>query len=349
MRRPTFRRTLRLETLESRELLTAGGPSADAQYMLSMINLARTNPAEAAQKFTNNLDPDVLATLNYYHVDLNQVRNEIASSPVRPPVGWSDTLARAANGMALDQATNGFQSHTGSDGSTLDQRLDRVGYTNRVSEGENTYAYSKSVDHAMEAFLIDWGVSSDGHRNNLLQPNATPDQFYREVGIGIVPATNPNVGPLVITQDFGNQAGSKAELVGVAYNDNAHTGIYAEGEGVGNVEVDATNNQTGATASTLTWDNGGGYQLSLDPGAYTVTAKLNGQVLQTNQVSIGNQNVEVDYNLTALQGSGSSGSSSTGGTASSAPVVSQSNLSGTPDTHTSFSSSWTSWTANSAN
>src|SRR5437764_768751 len=136
MRRPTFRRTLRLESLESREVLSAGGPSAQAQYMLEMVNLARTNPQAAAQRFTSNL----------------------------------------------------------------------------------------------------------------------------------VPTQNSKVGPLVVTQDFATKAGSKAELLGVAYNDKNGNGQYDQGEGQGNVEVDATNNATGQTVSTATWDNGGGYQLALDPG-----------------------------------------------------------------------------------
>ncbi len=299
MRRPAFRRTLRLESLESREVMSTAGPSAQAQYMLELINLARTNPQAAAQEFTTNLDADVTATLNYYKVDLNQVRSEIASSPVRPPLAWNDQLAQAATGMATDQAVNGFQSHTGSDGSNLGQRLDRAGYANRAASGENTYAYSESVDQAMEAFLIDWGVSDSGHRNNLLQPTATSDQFYREVGIGIVPTQNPAVGPLVITQDFGSQNGAKAELLGVAYNDQNGNGQFDLNEGQGGVEVDATNLATGATSTTQTWDSGG-YQIALDPGQYQVQAKLNGSVIDSQQVSIQTQNVQVDYNLSSL-------------------------------------------------
>ena len=191
----------------------------------------------------------------------------------------------------------GVQTHTGANGSSLGQRLDNAGYTNRASDGENAYAYSKSVDHAMEAFLIDWGVADHGHRRNILQPDATPDQFYREVGIGIVQSNRANVGPEVITQDFGRQNGSQAELLGVAFNDLNNSGQYSQGEGQGNVEIDATNVATGVTQSTLTWDNGGGYQIPLAPGTYNVTAKDNGQVVRTQQVSIGDQNVKVDYNL----------------------------------------------------
>ncbi len=299
MLRPTFRRALRLELLETREVLSAVGPSAEAQYMLDMINLARTNPQAAAQKFTSNLDPDVLATLNYYNVNLDQERQAIASSPVRPPLAWNDQLAAAATGMATDQAVNGFQSHVGSDGSDLGKRLDRTLYTDRLVSGENSYASSKSADHALEAFLIDWGVESKGHRNNLLQPTAQPDQFYREVGIGIVKSQNSNVGPLVVTQDFGARIGSKAQLLGVVYHDQNGSGSFDMNEGQGGVEIDATSFNTGKTVVTQSWDSGG-YQVALDSGKYMIQAKLGGKVIDARQITIQNQNMQVDYNLTAL-------------------------------------------------
>src|SRR5512143_2051442 len=78
MTRLKTRRTLRLEALENRSLLTAaGGPSAQAQYMLELINLARTNPAAVAERVTSNLDANVAATLQHYNVDLNAVKQEI--------------------------------------------------------------------------------------------------------------------------------------------------------------------------------------------------------------------------------------------------------------------------------
>ena len=296
MRRPSFRRSLRLETLESRELLTAGGPSAEAQAMLSMVNLTRTNPAEAAQLFTQNLDPNVQATVKYYGVDLNQVAKDIASSTPQPPLAWNDQLANAATAHSQDMADNGFQSHNGSNGSTTDQRLDSAGYTNRQVDGENAYAYASSVNQAMEAFLIDWGVSDHGHRNNLLQPGASSDQLYREVGIGIVSSNKTGFGPEVITQDFGSQNGAKADVLGVVYNDPSHNHLYSQGNGVGNVQIQALDVNSGATTSVETWDNGG-YQIPLNPGTYKITAIDNGQVVETEQVSVGNQNVEVDFDL----------------------------------------------------
>lgn len=291
-----FRRTPKLESLESRQVLSAGGPSPDAQYMLELINLTRTNPAAAADRFTSNLDSDTLATLNYYGVNLDQAKQDIASAQAKPPVAWNDELAASAVHQSQDQANMGVQTHLGADGSDLSTRLDRVGYTNRATAAENAFAYARSVDQAMEAFLLDWGVPSKGHFRNLLEPDTNPDNAYREVGIGIVGSNKPGFGPEVITQEFGRQNGAKADLLGVAFQDSNGNHFYDPGEGRGNVSVDARNLQTGQTQSTQTWD-AGGYQIPLDPGPYRVTARVGNQVIRSQQVNIGTQNVKVDFDL----------------------------------------------------
>ncbi|WP_406700406.1 CAP domain-containing protein [Singulisphaera sp. Ch08] len=297
MTRPKFRRTLRLENLESRELMAAGGPTSQQQYMLELLNLARTNPASIADRVTTDLDFNVQATIKHYQVDLNQVRSAISAAPVKPPLAWNSKLASAAQGHSQDQADSGIQSHNGSDGSTIPDRLDRVGYGNRTTAGENAFAYSTSVDEAMEAFMIDWGVDSAGHRNNILQPETPQENVYREVGIGIVNTKAPSpVGPIVITQNFGAQAGAKAQVLGVAYNDPNHKDFYEPGQGRGDVTIDAVNEATGQKVSVQTWDSGG-YQIPLDPGNYTVTARVGDQVVRSQNVNVNNVNVKIDFDL----------------------------------------------------
>ncbi len=293
-RRSIFRRPLKVESLEKREVLSSGGPTAEAQYMLQLINLARTNPPAAAQWIQSHDDANVQATLNYYNVNLPQVVSEISKLAGPPPVGWSDTLAASATKQSQDEISMGVQTRSGADGSTIGSRLSALGFP---INGENSYAYAESVDHAMEAFLIDWNVSDQGHRRNIMQPTATPDQFFQGVGIGIVNTNSGTLGPKVITVDFGRQANGKALLLGVAYNDQNGNGAYDQGEGQGNVLVSVTNVATGQSYSTLTWDNGGGYEFSLDPGTYNVTASVGGQVVHSQQITMYNQNIEVDYNL----------------------------------------------------
>ncbi len=295
-RRPNAKPVFQLETLESRKLLTTGGPSVEAGYMLELINEVRTNPQAAAVRFTSNLDANVQATISYFNVDIQQVRNDIASATPRQPLAWSDQLAAAATWQSQDQANTGVQSHTGSDGSNSSQRAARNGYQSATAQGENAYAYSQSVDHAMEAFLIDWGVQSLGHRNNLLQPNANDQTSYGEVGIGIADTNRPGFGPKVITQDFASRSDYKSQLLGVIFNDNNHDGSFNMGEGQGNVQIDATNLATGQTQSVQSWDNGG-YQLPLDPGQYKVVAHVGDRIFRTDYISMGTQNMKVDYNL----------------------------------------------------
>ncbi len=96
MARSTKRRSLELERLESREVMAAGGPSAQAQHMLELINFAHSNPAAAADHVLSSLDGDVTATLSHFGVDVEQTRREIGAIGARPPLAWSDALASAA-------------------------------------------------------------------------------------------------------------------------------------------------------------------------------------------------------------------------------------------------------------
>jgi hypothetical protein len=308
MARSKFRRAPRFDNLESRQLLStvsSQGPTNDEQYMLQLLNEARTNPSAAAQEISQNITPDIQATLNYYGVNLQATLQKIASSPTQPPLAWNAQLAQAAQGHSQDMATNQYQSHTGSDGSSPQQRMQAAGYNNATSTGENAYAYSTSVEEAMEAFLLDWGVSDDGHRMNIQQPDVSAQNAYRDVGIGLVSTSGTSsVGPLVVTQDFAAQSNEQAQIVGVAYNDPNNTGSYASGEGVGNVQISAVNIATGQVSSTQTWSSGG-YELSLAPGQYQLIASVNNQVINSVRVAVGGVNIEQDFVLTSSGQGGS--------------------------------------------
>src|SRR5262249_2751587 len=160
--------------------LSSGGPTAQEQYMLQLLNEARTNPPAAAQQITSNLSPEIVATLNYYGVNLQAAKNAIASSTPQPPLAWNSALGASAQGQSQDMVNTQVQSHTGSDGSTPSQRMQQSGYGNMASSAENAYAYASSVDQAMQAFLLDWGVSNDGHRVNIQQPGVQPQNAYSD-------------------------------------------------------------------------------------------------------------------------------------------------------------------------
>jgi uncharacterized protein YkwD len=302
------RPALTIESLEKREVLTAGGPTEQAQYMLEVLNLARTNPAEAADWVRDNADSTIQANLNYYGINLNDVTAQIASAKTQQPLAWDDQLAAAAAQQATDMATNGFQSHDGSTAATrtVENRLDNAGYGNRVSYGENGFAYTrgtgeKAVVNSMQAFLVDWGVAGSPHRKNIQQPDSTSANSAAEVGVSITPVTRTDLlakgfGPTVVTQVLGRQAGAKAQIVGVAYQDADHNGRFSYQEGRGDVSIDITNTATGATQSLRTWD-AGGYQTEVDPGTYTVSARSGSKSLGSKTVRVGSENVKVDFNV----------------------------------------------------
>ena len=109
------------------------------------------------------------------------------------PYELNDALSAAALRHSRDMANAGFVSHTGSDGSTADRRIDDAGYAPHNAWGENIYGGGfASVDAA-------WGfwTTSTVHRNNLLNGR------YREIGIGVATAANGTYYTLV----FGSRPG----------------------------------------------------------------------------------------------------------------------------------------------
>jgi uncharacterized protein YkwD len=300
MARFKFRRSLRFDNLEGRELLSSvgPGPSDQQQYVLQLINEARMTPAAAAQHISNDMTPQVANTLAYYGTNLQTALQTISSASPLPPVAWNANLANSAQGQSQYMADNKIQSHTGAGGSSPQDRMTASGYTNITSSAENAYAYASSAEQAMQAFLIDWGVPSDGHRINIQQPGVAPQNAFTDAGVGIVSTdpTNPSFGPLVITQDFARSSNAQPQLVGVAYHDNSGSHFYAPGEGQGGLQIDAVNTQTGQVYSTQTWSSGG-YELTLPAGQYRVITSLNDNVFQTTNVTVGNVNVEQDFVL----------------------------------------------------
>ena len=99
---------------------------------------------------------------------INQVRKEHNLAPVAA----NRQLARAAGMHASDIARNDLFGHRGSDGSRLEDRLDRVGFKFKLA-AENVAGGLDSPEATVDAWM-----DSAGHRRNLLNPNMC------RVGIG---------------------------------------------------------------------------------------------------------------------------------------------------------------------
>ncbi|HMK08614.1 MAG TPA: CAP domain-containing protein [Anaerolineales bacterium] len=99
-------------------------------------------------------------------------------------------LRAAARIHSADMSCNGFVSHTGSDGSSVRDRVQRQGYTWSWI-GENIYCTSDTSSAAPQR-VFDWWMNSAPHHANLMSPN------YTQIGMGYMYAN----GRGCFTADF---------------------------------------------------------------------------------------------------------------------------------------------------
>ncbi|MDA0283806.1 MAG: hypothetical protein O3B86_10670 [Planctomycetota bacterium] len=202
---------------------------------------------------------------------------------------------------------NDLQSHQLPGEAGLLDRIVSAGYDWQFSVrvGENVFAYSLTPAYGHAAFVIDWGFGPNGiqnpagHRVNML------DQGFQEVGISITEESNPatDVGPLVISQEFGRRGNYGAPAVlGIVYDDLNGDGFYNAGEGLSGVNIELSGPNGTFTTSSLT---AGGYQIKVPSGEYIATASGGslGASIQQFNVSVGGSNKKVDFEVSDLPAS----------------------------------------------
>lgn len=294
------RLSLHVEQLEAREVPTIN-PSGMEQELLELTNRMRMDPAgEISRLFssTNPLtarDADVQSAISYFGVNGATLLSQWASLTPTAPLAWSDSLLTASKTHNQAMINADTQSHQLPGEADLTGRATTAGYTSWNSLGENIYTYSTSVLYGHAGFAIDWGFDAGGmqtpagHRQNIMSPS------FREVGMSVIAENNSatQVGPLVITQDFGNRFNfGNSYLLGVVYGDANTNGAYNAGEGLANVNVAITGSTGTFNTTTMT---AGGYQLQVPAGSYTVTfsgGALTAPIVRT--VTVGSANVKVD-------------------------------------------------------
>ncbi|MFG2527092.1 CAP domain-containing protein [Streptomyces sp. NPDC048516] len=112
---------------------------------------------------------------------VNKERSKAGCSPLTV----NAKLTKAAQDHSKDMADHKNMSHTGSDGSSPDDRITRAGY-HWNAYGENVaYGYSTP-----EKVMAGW-MSSPGHKRNIL------DCSFKEIGVGVAQPGD------YWTQDFG--------------------------------------------------------------------------------------------------------------------------------------------------
>jgi uncharacterized protein YkwD len=97
------------------------------------------------------------------------------------PLQIDDRLMLAAQRHSADQAAMGAMSHTGSDGSNVGTRLQRVGF------GYSRYAENVAHGYGSAASVVAAWMASPGHRANNL------NVFLTHIGVGLAhtPAGHP--------------------------------------------------------------------------------------------------------------------------------------------------------------
>lgn len=90
----------------------------------------------------------------------------------------SKGLVQAAKDHCYDIGRQGMISHTGSDGSSMGERMERYGSWN-VAIAENISFSEKTAKDIVLQFIIDDGNLSRGHRKNIMNNN------YTAVGVAV--------------------------------------------------------------------------------------------------------------------------------------------------------------------
>jgi uncharacterized protein YkwD len=129
-------------------------PEAAAQRVLELVNDARTQPRRCGER------------------SFGAVR----------PVSRSAVLGKAASMHAEDMARHNFFSHTGHDGSSVAERVRRVGYRFRTA-GENIAAGTTTPEEAVAGW-----IKSPGHCANLMNP------AFSEMGVAFAVERNSRFG-----------------------------------------------------------------------------------------------------------------------------------------------------------
>ncbi len=279
-------------------------PTAKEQELLELINRMRSNPAAELALLLNSTDAAVVDGLSYYNIDRAALQAQWNQLIAAAPLAWAGGLKDAAATHNQAMIAQKQQAHVLPGEANIPTRITQAGYQSTYY-GENVYAASESVAYTHTGLAIDWGKGTNStggiqtpalHRLNLMSQNV------REVGISAIEDDSIQpIGPLVVTEDFGNRAAltGKGWLLGVAFEDKNQDGWYQTGEGLSDVSVKITGIDN-KFSDTISVESAGGYQELLNPGRYQIDFSRNGQSIGSRIAAIDPKapnNVKVDLVL----------------------------------------------------
>jgi uncharacterized protein YkwD len=165
-------------------LTACGGSSSDTASSSSATSTNPTTtsaPIPLADCGLPDFKNELLSRLNAYRTSGLTCGTEVM--PPTTPVVWDETLQQAATIHANDMAAHNFLSHTGSDGSTIADRLARVGFVVNGPAYENAGGGSPTVMHVMEGWrnspLHCKGMMIATHKKVAVSCAANPATTYK--------------------------------------------------------------------------------------------------------------------------------------------------------------------------
>lgn len=204
--------TLLLHSCAGSSITSAGTGSITAteREIIEELNLARTNPKmyarflEGTRQYfdgTRYQEPGQKAMRTQEGIAaVDEAIRYLRSVPPAGPLSPSSGLAKAALDHIRDTGPKGIVSHTGSDGSTPRQRVERHGRW-QATLGENiAYHPMPSARRIVMLLIVDDGVPDRGHRTVIFNP------VYKVVGV----ATGPHklYGSMCVQEFAGGFSGS---------------------------------------------------------------------------------------------------------------------------------------------
>lgn len=155
--------------------------------ILEELNLVRSNPASYSEHLASFLQyyrgeelhkpgEDPILTIEG-PAAVEDCIEALRSTSYLPSLQLSVGLSKAAQDHCDDIGPNGGSGHDGTNGSTLDSRMEPYGEWD-ITVGENIDFGNDKARDIVISLLIDDGVSTRGHRLNILNPH------YQVVGIG---------------------------------------------------------------------------------------------------------------------------------------------------------------------
>ena len=156
---------------------SGAGKGTLAMQVFEEQNLARTKPKEYAAKLKKCLSYFKGSTMYFPGNPVGLMTNEgpggyanaiafLEGHAPMTPLKWSEGLGKSANDHAKDIGGKGITGHTGSDGSSMTDRMDRYGKWQSKC-GENCSFGCATAEDIICQLIVDDGLSSRGHRNNI--------------------------------------------------------------------------------------------------------------------------------------------------------------------------------------